>query len=68
MGPAAGQFTKIENLFAGMHQYKTLGLVWFDETQHDGIDHQNWRIEGDPVAQAALRFGLASLTLTRPSG
>jgi len=68
VGPAAGQFTKIENLFAGMHQYKTLGLVWFDETQHDGIDHQNWRIEGDPVAQAALRFGLASLTLTRPSG
>ena len=68
VGPAAGQFTKIENLFAGMHQYKTLGLVWFDETQRDGIDHQNWRIEGDPVAQAALRFGLASLTLTRPSG
>jgi glycosyl hydrolase family 26 len=68
VGPAAGQFVKIGNLFAGMHQYKTLGLVWFDETQTGGIDHQNWRIEGDPVAQAAFRLGIAGLTLTRPSG
>jgi hypothetical protein len=68
VGPAAGQFVKIGNLFAGMHQYKTLGLVWFDETQTGGIDHQNWRIEGNPVAEAALRLGIAGLTLTRPSG
>jgi mannan endo-1,4-beta-mannosidase len=68
VGPAAGQFAKIGNLFAGMRQYKTLGLVWFDETQHGGIDHQNWRIEGDPVAEAAFRLGVAGLTLYRPSG
>jgi len=56
------------NLFAGMHQYKTLGLVWFDEAQHDGIDHQDWRIEDNPVAETAFRLGIAGLTLTRPSG
>jgi hypothetical protein len=67
VGPAAGQFAKIGNLFAGMHQYKTLGLVWFDKAQHDGIDHQNWRIEGNPVAETAFRLGIAGLTLIRPS-
>ena len=30
VGPAAGQFAKINNLFYGMRRYKTLGLVWFD--------------------------------------
>ena len=68
VGPAAGQFAKIGNLFAGMHQYKTLGLVWFDEAQQGGIDHQDWRIEDNPVAGTAFRLGIAGLTLTRPSG
>ncbi len=30
VGPQAGQAAKIGNLFAGMRQYQTLGLVWFD--------------------------------------
>ena len=46
VGPAAGQFAKIQNLFHGMATYKTLGLVWFDKAQHSGIYHQDWRIEG----------------------
>ena len=44
VGPQAGQFAKIQDLFHGMRQYKTLGLVWFDKAQHGGIYHQDWRI------------------------
>ena len=36
VGPNPGQAAKIANLFAGMHQYGTLGLVWFDIAQNDG--------------------------------
>src|SRR5262249_42694454 len=67
VGPAAGQFAKINNLFDGMRRYKTLGLVWFDIAQSDGILHQNWRIEDSQAAMAAFRFGVSPLTLARPS-
>ena len=46
---------KIQNLFAGMNRYKTLGLVWFDMIQDQGIYHQDWRIEDSPEAKAAFR-------------
>ena len=67
VGPAAGQFAKIGNLFDGMRRYKTLGLVWFDIPQHEGIFHQDWRIEGRPAAEAAFRRGIFGLALARPS-
>jgi mannan endo-1,4-beta-mannosidase len=63
VGPAAGQFTKIENLFNGMGQYKTLGLVWFDKDRHGSIFRQDWRIEGNAVAQAVFRLNVSSLNL-----
>jgi mannan endo-1,4-beta-mannosidase len=66
VGPNAGQFTKISDLFSGMRKYRTLGLVWFDKVQHDGIYHQDWRIENDPQADAAFRLGLSELRLARP--
>ena len=66
MGPQAGQSTKIQNLFAGMRQYQTLGLVWFDIAQHQGIYHQDWRIEDNRAATSAFRRSAASLTLARP--
>ena len=66
VGPRAGQFTKISDLFSGMRQYRTLGLVWFDKVQHNGIYHQDWRIENDPQADAAFRLGLSELNLARP--
>jgi glycosyl hydrolase family 26 len=59
VGPEAGQFDKIQNLFRGMATYKTLGLVWFDEAQHGGIDHQDWRIEDSPPAEVAFQAGVA---------
>ena len=58
VGPKAGQVAKINDLFAGMRQYTTLGLVWFDMTQHQGIYHQDWRLEHNPKAEAAFRLAV----------
>jgi hypothetical protein len=66
VGPDAGQFAKIGNLFDGMQQDDTLGLVWFDKTQSGGIYRQDWRIEGNAVAEAAFRLGVSTLTLAHP--
>ena len=66
VGPKAGQSAKIGDLFNGMRQYGTLGLVWFDIAQNDGIYHQDWHIEDSPAAVTAFRRGAAGLTLGRP--
>jgi hypothetical protein len=66
VGPDAGQSAKIPGLFAGMRQYQTLGLVWFDIAQDQGIYHQDWRIENSVAAEAAFRLGASALTLARP--
>jgi mannan endo-1,4-beta-mannosidase len=66
VGPSAGQSAKIGDLFAGMRQYETLGLVWFDIAQHNGIYHQDWRIEDNPAAEGAFRQGVRD-DLTRRS-
>jgi mannan endo-1,4-beta-mannosidase len=65
VGPRANQFLGITNLFAGMHQYNMLGLVWFDKKQDDGIYHQDWRIEDDQLAESAFKLGVSALTLVR---
>jgi Glycosyl hydrolase family 26 len=67
VGPAAGQAFKIPDLFAGMHQYKTLGLVWFDKT-NGTLLHQDWRIEDSPrVDQYLFQLGVRhDLTRTGP--
>jgi Glycosyl hydrolase family 26 len=64
-GPEAGQAAKIGDLFHGMRQYGTLGLVWFDIAQDDGLYHQDWHIEDNPGAETAFRRGASSLTLAR---
>jgi mannan endo-1,4-beta-mannosidase len=66
VGPEAGQSREIPDLFAGMHEYGTLGLVWFDIAQNDGIYHQNWHIEDSPAAEAAFRRGASGMTLAAP--
>jgi mannan endo-1,4-beta-mannosidase len=66
VGPDAGQARKIPELFAGMRQYGTLGLVWFDIAQHQGIYHQDWHIEDNPAAETAFRRGASALTLAHP--
>jgi mannan endo-1,4-beta-mannosidase len=66
VGPAAGQFAKIGNLFDGMHRDRLLGLVWFDKVQHGSIYRQDWRIEDNSAAEVAFRLGVKPLTLVRP--
>ena len=51
VGPQAGQAQKIPDLFAGMRHYGTLGLVWFDIAQNNGVYHQDWHIEDNPSAK-----------------
>ena len=63
VGPTAGQFEKINDLFAGMSHWQTLGLVWFDKDQHGSLYHQDWRIEDNVPAQSAFKLGLSSLVL-----
>jgi Glycosyl hydrolase family 26 len=66
VGPSPDQAAKIRDLFAGMHQYQTLGLVWFDIAQHQGIYHQDWRVEDRRAAETAFRSAASALTLARP--
>jgi hypothetical protein len=66
VGPVAGQARKIPNLFAGMRLYGTIGLVWFDIGQHQGIYHQDWHIEDNQAAVTAFRRGAAGLPLAHP--
>jgi len=58
VGPEAGQFAKIQDLFHGMATYKTLGLVWFDKPQHAGLYHQDWRIKDNVQAEISFRLGV----------
>jgi hypothetical protein len=54
IGPVAGA-DKIAGLVAGVKADRLLGFVWFDQAQHDGIYHQDWRLEDDPAALAEFR-------------
>jgi mannan endo-1,4-beta-mannosidase len=58
--PAAGQATKIADLFAGVHQYGLLGFVWFNSTTQSGLQ---FGLSG-PAALAAFREGAS--TYRRP--
>jgi mannan endo-1,4-beta-mannosidase len=58
-GQVAGQARIIPGLFAGIRRHHLLGLVWFDQAQHHGTYHQDWRLEGHRAAIAAFRSQLA---------
>lgn len=58
VGPIAGP-GKIAELFKGIRKEHLLGLVWFDHAQHDGIYHQDWRLEDHPAMLAAFSHGAA---------
>lgn len=56
-GPDSGpqREAQIRGLFAGVKADHLLGFVWFDQAQHDGPYHQDWRLEDAPAALAAFR-------------
>ena len=66
VGPKANQLANINNLFAGVAKYKTLGLVWFDLASDKGKYNQDWRIEGNLPAENAFSLGAASMRLVKP--
>ena len=66
VGPSADPLGNISNLFSGLAQYKTLGLVWFDFQKDHGVDQQDWRIEGNATAENSFSLGTAGLNLVQP--
>ncbi|MGP7996194.1 MAG: glycoside hydrolase family 26 protein [Streptosporangiaceae bacterium] len=60
VGRGSTPFAEIQDLFAGMQQYQTLGLVWFDADQSGSILRQNWRLEDDPTGAVAFRLGVST--------
>jgi glycosyl hydrolase family 26 len=68
VGRHDNQLVNIVNLFNGMAQYKTLGLVWFDKDKlHQstpaGTPDQDWRIEDNAQAEQAFQAGVSGLRL-----
>ena len=69
----ANQSANILNLFEGIIRYRLLGLVWFDmdESQQatprgdPRLVRQDWRLEGNPVAEAAFRACASRLNLVQ---
>jgi hypothetical protein len=59
--PAADQPAKIADVFAGIHAYGLLGLVWFDATD---VQRQEDFAVSSPAALAAFRHSAS--TFTRP--
>jgi mannan endo-1,4-beta-mannosidase len=69
VGPQAGPFTKIQDLFNGMASYGTLGLVWFDKKQSGSIYKQDWRLEDSLLAEESFRLGVKNaLVPVTPTG
>jgi mannan endo-1,4-beta-mannosidase len=60
VAPAAGQPTKIANLFAGIRRYGLLGFVWFDAK-----GKRDWRID-QSAAIAAFRRGAVAYKRVQP--
>jgi len=56
VGPNPEAASQVKGLFAGIRANRLLGEVWFDEAQHDGIYHQDWRLEDDAAAMQAFKF------------
>jgi hypothetical protein len=58
IGPAAGQAAKLPGLFAGVERTNNLrGFVYYDQYQNNGIYHQDWQIDNNPLALAAFSKG-----------
>ena len=60
IGPRAGQAAKLSGLFTGIRRDHLLGLIYFDVNQHQGLYHQDWRLDDNPAAVAAFRAGVRS--------
>jgi Glycosyl hydrolase family 26 len=66
VGPQGAQAAKVTDLFNWMRHYGTLGLVYFDIAQNQGVYHQDWRLEDSASAEAAFRQGASAMNLAKP--
>jgi len=62
VGTTPDRESQIDALFAGVRANRLAGVVWFDEAQHAGLYHQDWRLEDDPSALAAFMAAATSLS------
>jgi mannan endo-1,4-beta-mannosidase len=62
VGTTSDRESQIDALFAGVRSDGLAGVVWFDEAQHAGLYHQDWRLENDPSALAAFVAAAAQLS------
>ena len=60
VGTTADRGNQIDTLFAGVRAERLAGVVWFDQAQHAGLYHQDWRLEDDPSALAAFTAAIAT--------
>ena len=60
VGTTANRESQIDALLAGVLAERLAGVVWFDEAQHAGLYHQDWRLEDDPDALAAFTAAVAT--------
>jgi len=60
VGTTPDRESQIAALFAAVRAEHLAGVVWFDEAQHAGLYHQDWRLEDDPSALAAFRAAATS--------
>jgi len=62
VGTNPDRASQIDALFAGVRAERLAGVVWFDEAQHAGEYHQNWRLEDDPSALSAFTAAATRLS------
>ena len=60
VGTTTNRESQIDALFAGVRAERLAGVVWFNEAQHGGLYHQDWRLEDDPAALAAFTAAVAT--------
>ena len=60
VGTTTNRESQIDALIAGVSKERLAGVVWFDEAQHAGTYHQNWRLEDDAQASAAFTSAVAT--------
>lgn len=60
VGTTSNRESQIDRLFASVSANNLAGVVWFDEAQHAGLYHQDWRLENDPNALKAFSSAVAT--------
>jgi hypothetical protein len=68
VGTTPDRESEIDALFAQVSRLRLAGVVWFDEAQHAGIYHQDWRLEHDRAALAAFTAAVAAHLQAPPPG